>query len=140
MKNLATNRGVFIYIVFTALTLGIYPLYYIHRVSVELNETCDADHKKTAGLLAYILLTILTFGIYAIVWQCLAVDRMAKYCERYGLKPRLTVVCYLLWNLFGSMLFGLGPVIAMYKSLHMHNDINYDHNMLMIELEKSIKR
>ena len=56
------NRGLFKYIVFTILTLGIYALYYIHAVHKELNFTCHEDGKKTRGLLGFILLFVIQYS------------------------------------------------------------------------------
>ncbi len=128
MQQLKTNRGLFMYCLLSVITFGIYPLYYLHRLSVELNLACSDDGKKTSGLIVYLLLTLVTFGIYAIIYWCLAVNRMHDFCLKNNVTPRLSVASYLLWSIVGSLLFGLGPLIAMYKFIHMHNDVNGIYN------------
>ena len=125
---LKTNRGLFKYILFSIITLGIYPLYFIHAVSVELNQSCESDGKHTSGLLAYILLSIITIGIYGIVWMCKSANRMANNYKSRKELPRITGGGYFCWSFFGSLLFGLGPLVATYKYIHSLNDVNNAYN------------
>ena len=125
------NRGLFKYIVFTILTLGIYALYYIHAVHKELNFTCHEDGKKTRGLLGYILLSAITCGIYMFIWWYKAAHRMEMFKLRYSLSTNFTAGNFLLWMLFGPILFGVGGLVATYKFIHMHNAINHFNNEAM---------
>lgn len=129
MEKFKTSRGLFLYIILSAITFGIYPLYYMHRVSYELNVTCAEDGKHTRGLIGVFLLSLITFGIYSIIWWYCAANRMEQYGYRnkaYGIT--INGIKYLLWNTFGTLLFGLGPLIAMYKFIHSHNIVNLSYN------------
>ena len=121
--ELKTNRGLFKYLVFSFLTLGIYPLYLIHAAAVETNKTCKEDGKKTAGLLLYFLFTLLTLGIYGLVWNFKLVERWAKFMRNRNKSPRLDGGKYLLWLILGAMI-GIGPIVAQYLYLHAWNDVN----------------
>ena len=129
MVELKTSRGLLSYFLLSAITFGIYPLYYMHRVSVELNETCSEDGKTTRGLIATLLLTLITFGIYPIIWWYSAAERMNNYGIRNNVsKVTISGGSYLLWNIFGSLLFGIGPFVALYKFIHSHNAVNMHYN------------
>ena len=129
MEKFKTSRGLLLYIILSAITLGIYPLYYMHRVAYELNVTCADDGKHTHGLIATLLLTLITLGIYGIIWWYSTSERM----EQYALRNKISGVTingarYLLWNILGSLLFGIGPFVAMYKFIHSHNAVNNSYN------------
>ena len=128
MQFFKTNRGLIAYYLLSWITFGIYPLYFIHRVHVELNEVCKEDGKKTRGLFLFIVFGIITLGIYPICWWCFTANRMNDLMTRNNMKPRIGAVSFLCWNIFGSLLFGLGPIIAMYKYIHSLNDVNEIHN------------
>ena len=128
MQFFKTNRGVIAYWFLSLITFGIYPLYFIHRVHVELNEVCKDDGKKTRGFFLYFFFGLITIGIYPICWWCFAANRMNDCMTRNNMKPRIGAVSWLCWNIFGSLLFGLGPIIAMYKFIHSLNDVNEIHN------------
>ncbi len=125
MVELKTSKGLLSYILLSAITCGIYPIYYMHRVSVELNETCKEDGKITRGIIATFFLTIITFGIYPIIWWFSAAERMNNYAVRHNvLKVTISGGSFLLWNILGSLLFGIGPLVALFKFIHSHNAVN----------------
>ena len=129
MEKFKTSRGLFLYFILSAITFGIYPLYYMHRVAYELNVTCVDDGKHTRGIFGVILLSLITLGIYSIVWWYSAAERMEQYGLRnnvYGITINGTK--FLLWNILGSLLFGIGPFVAMYKFIHSHNLVNLSYN------------
>lgn len=128
MQFFKTNRGLIAYCFLSLITFGIYPMYFIHRVHVELNESCKEDGKTTRGFILYFLFGIITLGIYPICWWCFAANRMNDMMVRNNMKPRISAVSFICWNIFGSLLFGLGPIIASYKFIHSLNDVNEIHN------------
>ena len=127
MKPFKTKRGVIKLIFFSIITLGIYALYYFHRVSVEFNAALKEDGKKTAGLIKYILLSAITFGIYGLVWWIKATGRIKAFYERKGVPARLTPAKFFLWMTLGCCIL-VGPLVAMSKFIKSHIDINKDYN------------
>ena len=125
---LTTNRGLFKYIIFSIFTLGIYSMYFIHAVAKELNISCAGDMKHTRGLFAFIFFSIITLGIYGLAWWLMTASRMNECARRHGMVPRIGGGSFFLWNTIGCLLFGLGPLIAMYKYIHQLNDVNYCYN------------
>lgn len=128
MEMFKTNRGLLSYILLSIVTFGIYPLYFTHRVAIELNEGCKEDGKTTAGLLKYFILSLVTLGIYGIVWTYKSANRMENFYLRKGQEPKVSGTSFLLWSILGSLLFGIGPFVAMYKFIHALNDVNSAHN------------
>ena len=83
MERLTTNRGFWVTLLLTIVTLGIYQWYLIYAFARETNMACSEDGKSTSGLLVFILFTILTLGIYAIVWQAMLINRRCNYLSRH---------------------------------------------------------
>ena len=128
MPKAKTNRGIISYFFLTIFTLGIYPFYYVHKLAKELNlALTEEDCKKTSGLFALIFFSIITVGIYGIVWWCNVASRLGNFYARRSLDPRITCGSFICWNIFGVLLFGLGPIIAFAKIMHAHNDVNRDY-------------
>ncbi|MBR2989250.1 MAG: DUF4234 domain-containing protein [Clostridia bacterium] len=128
MERFKVNRGIIGYIFLSIITFSIYPMYYIHRVAVELNTTCEIDGKHTRGFWGYFFLSLITLGIYGIVWQISTASRMGSFLKENGYNPNVTGTSYFLWCTVGCLLFGLGPLIAMTKFIHAHNYVNVIHN------------
>jgi flagellar biosynthesis GTPase FlhF len=126
MTKLKTSRGLIKYLFFTLITFGIYPFFFIRSMARDLNLACAEDNRKTAGLLKYILLSIITCGIYSIIWMWCTADRIASYGQRHNVPTKTSGVSWFMWNLFGSLLCGLGPFIAMHNYLKSMNLICRD--------------
>ena len=126
MKKLKTNRGWFKLWFLTFITLGIYPFFFYHKLAKDINLVCEEDGKKTPGLGLLILLSLVTFGIYAIIWVCVTANRIHKYGERHNVPAKTSAVNYILWCTLGSLLFGLGPIIALHVYLKSMNMICKD--------------
>lgn len=107
------NRSLLKYILLSIVTCGIYGLFFIHTLARDVNVICGADGKNTPGLLKLWLFTILTCGIYAYIWYYNLGNRLAENAPRYGLTFAENGTSVLMWMLFGSLLCGIGPFIAM---------------------------
>lgn len=69
--------------------------------------------KTDRGLIGYILLSIITCGIYSLYWQYSLGNRLAANAPRYGMSFQENGTTILMWQLFGVLLCGIGPFIAM---------------------------
>jgi hypothetical protein len=107
------KRSLLKYIVFSVCTLGIYSLYFIYKLVEDVNVICRGDGEETPGLMSLILFSICTLGIYSFVWYYRLGNRIQRAGRRYdlGLEGGGTL---LMWQIFGSLLFGLGPLISTY--------------------------
>lgn len=127
-KVLKTNRGFWKYLLFSILTLGIYPCYIIGAAKKELNLACKEDGKHTAGFWKFFFLSIITLTIYSWVWFIKTCNRMHNFLIAHGKRSRISGGGYFCWNTFGLLLIGLGPFIALTKFLHNWNDVNKIYN------------
>ncbi len=128
MRKLKTNRGLFAYFILSAVTCGIYGIIFMHSLAEDTNEACKGDGQKTAGVLAFILLTIVTCGIYAIVWWYKLADRLNANCIKNNVPSSITGGSLLCWTIFGSMLCGIGPLVALHKLFKTSNALMANYN------------
>ncbi len=120
---LKTDRSLLVYILLSFVTCGIYPLYFIYRLAQDVNVACEGDGEETPGLVALVLLSIITCGIYSWYWYYKVGNRLANNAERYGLLFQENGTTILLWCLFGVVLCGIGPYVAMYILIKNTNAI-----------------
>ena len=129
MERLTTNRGFWITMLLTIVTLGIYQWYLIYAFARETNMACHEDGKSTSGLLVFILFTILTLGIYSIVWQAMLINRRCNYLTKYGKQEVLQLSTYL-WTIFllGWLTLGIMYLVVFCKNLYQQNAVNQLYN------------
>lgn len=131
MERLTTNRGFWLTLLLSIVTLGFYQWYLIYAFARETNIVCKDDGKKTSGLVVYILLSIITLGIYGIVWWCMWINRCNGYLSRNGKPEGLQVSTYLLTLfLLGLLTLGIMYLVVFCKILYLQNDVNRTYNEL----------
>lgn len=112
-ERLTDDRGLLAYILLSIITCGIYSYYFLYKMAHDVNIACEGDGEETAGLVAFILLSFVTCGIYAWIWYYKLGNRLAANASRYGMTFQENGTTVLMWLLFGSLLCGIGPFIAM---------------------------
>ncbi len=127
-QPLKTDRGLLSYILLTLITCGIYSYYFIYQMAHDVNIACDGDGESTGGLVAFILLSFITCGIYAWIWYYKLGNRLANNAPRYGFTFQENGTSVLLWLIFGSLLCGIGPFIAMNILIKNTNAICMGYN------------
>ena len=79
------------------------------------------------------MLSFITCGIYAWIWHYNLGNRLANNASRYGMTFHENGTTVLMWLLFGSLLCGIGPFIAMNILIKNTNKIceayNKAHNL-----------
>jgi hypothetical protein len=131
MEKLTTNRGFWLTLLLSIITLGFYGWYLIYAFARETNIACAGDGKKTNGLLPYILLSIITLGIYAIVWNANLISRRGAYLVRNGKDEKLSVGMFLLtYFLLGPVTLGIMYLVVFCKFLYQQNEVNRTYNEL----------
>ncbi len=111
--RLRTDRNLLTYILLTIITCGIYSYWFVYTMAQDVNEACEGDGESTSGLVAFILLSFITCGIYALIWYYKLANRLAANASRYGLSFQENGTTVLMWYIFGIVLCGIGPFIAM---------------------------
>lgn len=120
-----TNRSLMGYILLTIITCGIYPLFFWHGYVRDVNQICAGDGRNTNGIVMLFVLSLLTLGIYGFVWEYGMQNRLRDNAQRYnaGIIPGGGSV--LGWQIFGSLLFGIGSFVAMYIQIDSLNRMAY---------------
>ncbi len=126
-----TNRSLFLFIILTFLTCGIYGWYYYYSVAKDANIICAGDGEETAGLLKHILLLLVTCGIYEYIWQCQLADRLRRNASRYGVTIGENGTTVFLWMLPGSWCCGLGVFVAYHIQMKNINKLARAYNEKM---------
>ena len=106
------DRSLLTYVLLSIITCGIYSWIFLYELAKDVNTLCQGDGEETAGLLKLLLLTLITCGIYAFIWYYKLGNRLCANAPRYGLTFQENGTTILMWQLFGSMLCGIGPFIA----------------------------
>lgn len=122
--KLECKRRLLKYILWNILSFGIYSLYFIQAASHEVNLSCGEDGKKTRGLIFYLVINALTFGIYRWVWGYGISARLAEKLEKANVKSPVSGMSWFLWDFFGALLLGAGPLVAQYQLIHALNEAN----------------
>ncbi len=125
---LKTDRNLWIYILLNIVTCGIYGLYFIYTLSRDINIVCREDGQNTAGLLAYFLLNFVTCGIYSWIWSYSFANRLYMNAPRYGMQFSENGTTVLMWDIFGMLICGIGPFIAMYIMIKNLNILSKAYN------------
>ena len=131
MTKLVSNRGFWLTLLLSIVTLGFYGWYLIYAFARETNIACKEDNKKTTGLALYILLSIVTLGIYAIVWECMWINRCNEYLRKNNKPEGLQVSTYILTIfLLGPLTLSIMYLVVFCKSLYLQNAVNRTYNEL----------
>ena len=105
-------------ILFGMLTFGIYNIVFMWQMIDDINTSCGyvekSDTNRSPNYLVVMLFSALTFGIYGFYWYYKQGNRLRNCGAEYGLRIDEKGGTYLLWMIFGSFLFLIGPLIAMY--------------------------
>lgn len=127
-KMLKTDRGLLLYIIFSIITLGIYPIVMFTKVSNEVNLVVK-DGRSTMQYWIVWLLTIPTLGILPLVWFNNISSRVGNELVRRNLPYSISAGTFWGWGFFGVLLFGIGPLVYIHKLLKAVNILNTSYNM-----------
>jgi len=127
-ERLKDDRGLVSYILLSIVTCGIYGYYFLYQMAHDVNIACDGDGENTAGLVQFIVLSIVTCGIYSFFWQYQLGNRLANNASRYGMSFQENGTTVLMWDLFGAILCGIGPYVAMNILIKNSNSICAAYN------------
>lgn len=123
-----TNRSIWGYFLLSLVTCGIYGYVFIYNLASDVNDLCEGDGEHTSGLLAFILLGCVTCGIYSIIWWYKLANRLQANSRRYNVSIQENGTTFLVWTLFGSMICGIGPFIALNFILKNINKLSVAYN------------
>ena len=129
VNPLPTNRGLIKFILLSFITLGIYGLVVMCKMSSEINVVAQRyDGKKTMNYaLMVFIFAPLTLGIAVIVWYHKFSARLGNELARRGLAYSFGAGTFWGWNVFGSLIV-VGPFIYTHKMFKSMNLINGNYN------------
>lgn len=106
--QLPTRRGLGKMIIFSILTLGIYPFVIWSRLVTEINITASRyDGKRTLSFFGMLMLSSITLGILPIVWTHRLCTRIGDELQRRGLDFGFGARDFWLWCMLLSFLCGV---------------------------------
>lgn len=80
----------------------------------------------------FILLSIVTCGFYSYWWYYKIGNRMQANAPRYGLQFQENGTTILLWMIFGVLLCGIGPFVAMHILIKNVNALAAAYNARLV--------
>lgn len=111
--QLPTHRGFWKMLLLGILTLLIYPVAIMSRISVEINMVASPrDGRRTVHFLFVPVLGAITLGIYGFVWMHGLCARIGAELKRRGLAYAFGARAYWLWSVLYPIVGALVSVAA----------------------------
>ena len=128
-KLLPINRSLTKMILFGFITLGIYCIVVMAKISSEINTVATRyDGRKTTNYLWILFLwSWLTAGIVPLVWGHCISNRIGNELDRRQTPYSFGASDFWLWNVLGALV-GILPLVYLYKLLHAMNQLKADYN------------
>ena len=129
MNTLQTNRSLTKYILLGLITLGIYDIVVMTKISNDINTIAskyDGKHTMNFCLVAF-LFSWLTFGIVPLVWYHRLSSRIGVEQARRNQPVTMTAGTFWGWYFLGSLII-VGPFVYAYRLLHSMNALSEDYN------------
>lgn len=100
-----TKREIWVVIVLSLFTFGIYYLYWIYAFSNDIKTALDdSEINPTLEL----LLTIITCGIYGYYWMYKYGKLIAKTQDKFNMTIEDNAILYLILSIFGFSIINQG--------------------------------
>ena len=127
---LATDFSLVKFFFLGIVTLGIYPIIIMSRVSTYINTIASRyDGKNTMHYcLVFFLFSWLTFGILPIIWYHNTSSRIGAELKRRGIRYSFGAGTFWLWDVLGAFII-CGPFIYTHKLLTAMNLLASDYNI-----------
>jgi hypothetical protein len=137
MERKKEDRSFWMYFGLTIITCGIYGLLFFWDFCKDLNVVCrakeDSDTDNSPNYLVVILLTIVTCGIYYFFWLYKQGNRMKRAGDAYGVRIEENGTSLLLWDLLGSLVFGIGSLVCTHMLIKNMNTLCVAYNKEFID-------
>lgn len=122
------QRSLVAYILLSIITCGIYSIFFWYSYTEDINKVCAGDGNESPNYIVVILLSIITCGIYSYYWYYKQGNRLQAVAPKFNLSFQENGTTVLLWFIFGAMLCGIGPFIAINILLKNMNSIANVYN------------
>ena len=126
--RIRNDRSIWPLIFLSIITLGIYELWYYHKIVKDVNTICEEDDMRSPGVLIWLILSLLTFGIYNIIWWCNMHDRMRALAKKKNIIIDQTTSGLMLLHIGAYFVMGILSLVAIHKFLGTLNDMATAYN------------
>lgn len=128
--QLKTDRSLLKFILLSVITLGIYGIICLANISKDINTIATKrDGKSTMTFyLVALVFSWLTLGIVPLIWFHNLSTRIGKELSARNLPYEFSAGTYWGWNILGSLLFGIGPLVYIHKLMTAMNTLAADYN------------
>jgi hypothetical protein len=128
VKTVKEDRSLLVVVILSTLTLGIYELWYIHRLAKDVNVMCEEYGKRTSGIVPYILLSLITFGGYRVFWWYRVADMITYAGKKRDVEMSLSPSFVMLSLVLGYFIWGIAGWVAYYGVFKGANALAEDYN------------
>lgn len=122
------KRSFGLYLLLTFITFGIYGIIFMYKYNEDVNVICEGVDKPNKNYIVVILLTLVTCGIYYYVWIYKIGNRLNQQGFNWGINMTESGTTLVLWSTLGSLLCGVGPLVAQYMMVKNFNIIAEAYN------------
>lgn len=128
--QLASNYSMLKLLLLSPITLGIYPLVKLSRISSDINTIASShDGRRTMHFcLLFFLVGPITAGIANLVWHHRICKRMGVELQRRNLPYKFGAKTFWLWCILGSLI-AVGPFVYLHKFCKAMNFLAEDYNV-----------
>ena len=113
--KLQTNRSMWKFMLFNALTLGVYSIFFFIPFSFDLDKVDPKRGRdKTMNYLVAYILSLFTFSLVLTFWHHHIADRVDEALSRRGIRYDFGTGDFWGWYFFGSFIL-VGPFVYFYK-------------------------
>ena len=128
VKTVKEDHSLLAVVILSTLTFGIYELWYIHRLSKDVNIMCEEYGKKTTGIIPYIFLSLVTLGGYRVFWWFRVADMIVYAGNKRDVKMSLSPSFVMLSLILGYFIWGIASWVAYYEIFKGANALAEDYN------------
>ena len=131
MERKKEDRSLFIYLLLSVITCGIYGIIFMWKFVEDLNEVSskkDPQSWQSPNYLIVLLLGIVTCGVYSFFWLYKVGNTMQRTGEDYGERIDESGTTFLLWTILSAWILGLGIYVVSYLMFKNMNTICHRYN------------
>ncbi|MGN0373756.1 MAG: DUF4234 domain-containing protein [Enterocloster sp.] len=131
MRRVKEDRSMLLYILLSAVTCGIYAIYFWWKVMDDLGEMyIGAGMRKrgTPHFIVWLILYVLTCGSYMHYWYYCQGNQMQECGKRYGIEIKENGIFYLVLGVLGIFTFGMLGCVRTFIMIDNLNELATAHN------------
>ncbi len=133
MRRIKDDRSIITYLLLSLITFGIYAIWFLHRMTKDINELCREDGNRTPGVLALVLFSLLTCGLYGLFWWYRVGDILAVAVRKRNLNSSVSGSGVLICFVLGYFVFGIASWVGMHRVFEATNELAVEYNSRLTE-------